>query len=729
MLTKLLHTSDWHLGARFYGEDLTAEYQAFFTKLELTVKRFKPEGLLISGDLFDKPLPPRAVVELFQERMARVHAAYRPMRTVIIAGNHDSGEWLEEMAPQWVELGITVVGTFQRNARYFELGRHVVELPSCVIAAAPYPTSTSFPSTDEASKEEQYAHFITALTERIKLSMVQPKPMVLMAHCYLRSKEFPRYSAKDTIGVTDLPSDYAYVAMGHAHSAKAVDQQTIRYCGSPWPITANEHKPRSLAAVSISPGQPAKVQLKQLQNIVPLRLVPDHPRECATVLKHLKELPENEPCFIALNVKRSSKGNLNDRLFVNDALAAVQNKRVKICSVFWTDKTSSPTMTTLMREADQAEELRYNLLLPLRKQTVELYQTAQGLSDQLGLLVKNRRDRLGGSKAEVNALRQAFQALVRNQEDLRLAEALRKELSQLKERMEHPDYQWEERAIKALQDGKWLNRLKGSDTGKSKEAALEPIQKEAERLAEGVWQLQQRDEDLAKRKEELQKQLQTKEGSRQAATLSNTLKQVKQNYGQVHRDYEMAFSRLKELDGLLGTFYAVKGTARRKVDNLIGKLDSLLKRCKEALPKSDEKKTMEALHAELDGLLRGITGVMPGLFLTEWRFKAEFYQQVITQHNLDKQRKGALQQELDKVTKRLTNYQASMGAGKPADLIWEKVEKLVRTGFALAEGEQELLQSLAKGIAWEEKGLNELHKALNKASDQFDHTSDRACCR
>lgn len=724
MITKLLHTSDWHLGARFYGEDCTAEYRAFFSKLEQTVKKLKPEGLLISGDLFDKSDPARSVVVLFEEGMARVHAAYPPMRTVIIAGNHDSGEWLESMAFHWQALGIVVVGTYQRNARYFELGRHVIELPSCVIAAAPYPTSLAFPASDMNSKEDQYLHFIRTLTERVKLSMLEPKPMVLMAHCYLRSKDVPRYLAKDTIAVADLPEDYAYVAMGHAHSARAVDHDYVRYCGSPWPITANEHRPRSLVAVTLATGQPIKVQLKQLQNVIPLRLVPARPREPATVLRHLKEISDQEVCFVALNVRKPQRVTLNERLFINEVLSVVKDKRAKICSVFWTDQANPPTMTTLMRESDPADEERHNLLLPMRKQAVELYQTAQSMSGQLNQLVANRREQKGTIKGELTKLSKSYHELLRYKDDQRLADALAAEIAQLELRMRAADYLWEERLLATIEKEQWLSRMATSPASKQSEVRAHLIDV-ATRLAGGVWRLQQVDECLSQRKEDLQRQLQTKEGALQAPKLSVTLKQVKQDYAKAHRAFDMSMARLKEVDGLLGTSLAAKATARKKVSNVIQELDALIKACREFTQLSEEKRAQEALRGEIDGLLKGIEGRMPVLFLSDERYQPEFYKLLIDQHGLDKRRIEWLQRDLAQVTARIESYRQTVGDKDPETELWSEVERLAKAGLMAQQDDGEVLQMLAKGLSWEEKGLNELYKSLNKAAELFDNTEGR----
>ena len=730
MVAKLLHTSDWHLGAKFYGDDRSTEYLAFFSKLEQLVKRIKPEGLLISGDLFDKPDPARSIVEFFEQQMARVHEAYPAMRTIIIAGNHDNGEWLESMMRRWSSLGIVVVGTYQPNDRYFELGKHIVELPSCVIAAAPYLTPAVFPAEKTISKEDKYVRFIQTLTERVKCSMIKPKPMVLMAHCYLRPKDSPRYVAKDTIGMTDIPSEYAYVALGHAHSAKEVDLPHIRYCGSPWPISANEHKARSLVSVTLRLDEPAKMQLKQLQNVMPLRLVPSRPREMATVLRHLQELPDDQPLYVALNVKRTEPGSLNERIFINEALSAVNQKQVRICTVFWTDSANAPTMSTLMREQDPAEELRHNVLLPIRKQALELYRLSQSLTEQAGLLSGNKNPSKGTSKNGKELVQQAYQGLVRYLRDLRIAEALQAELSALQARTQSSSYVWEEGLVQRMHADKWKELIKGKQSGKGEgqSASNRVFIERASELAGGVWRLQQMDHNLAQRKEELRKKLQTKDGAKEARMLSEQLKQCKRNYGNVHRMCSMSVARLRVVDQLLKTSLVTKSGSAKKISDVVQQLDVLIKTIREQQAASSGKDSAEvSFRQQVDELLAGVPGEVPAIWLSDLRYSISFYEQVLTQHTLDQQRNAVLQNSLSQVKKRIQNYRSTMGDSDPVSLVWGKIQENLSDQLLKEQHQIEAFETLAKGIILQTGGLNDLYNVLGKTAELFDHTDDSSC--
>ena len=50
---RLLHTSDWHLGASLYGFSRLEEQSFFLKWLYQTIKDNSVDTLLVSGDVFD----------------------------------------------------------------------------------------------------------------------------------------------------------------------------------------------------------------------------------------------------------------------------------------------------------------------------------------------------------------------------------------------------------------------------------------------------------------------------------------------------------------------------------------------------------------------------------------------------------------------------------------------------------------------------------------------------
>lgn len=69
---RLLHTSDWHLGARFYGRSLISDQAYVLDQMIHLVRDLRPDALVLSGDLFDHRRPGEEATALFHETLERL---------------------------------------------------------------------------------------------------------------------------------------------------------------------------------------------------------------------------------------------------------------------------------------------------------------------------------------------------------------------------------------------------------------------------------------------------------------------------------------------------------------------------------------------------------------------------------------------------------------------------------------------------------------------------------
>ena len=82
----ILHTSDWHLGRTLHGVSLGESADAFIDWLVALVRERGVDAVLISGDVFDRAVPP-------VDALARMRRALRELTTlttvILTSGNHD----------------------------------------------------------------------------------------------------------------------------------------------------------------------------------------------------------------------------------------------------------------------------------------------------------------------------------------------------------------------------------------------------------------------------------------------------------------------------------------------------------------------------------------------------------------------------------------------------------------------------------------------------------------
>ena len=89
---RFLHTSDWHLGRSLHRADLRDAQAAFLDHLVDTARAEKVDAVLVSGDVYDRAIPPLDAVALCEDALTRLRNT--GARVILISGNHDSARRL-----------------------------------------------------------------------------------------------------------------------------------------------------------------------------------------------------------------------------------------------------------------------------------------------------------------------------------------------------------------------------------------------------------------------------------------------------------------------------------------------------------------------------------------------------------------------------------------------------------------------------------------------------------
>ena len=113
---RILHTSDWHLGRTFHGRVLDDAHAVFADHLVELARTEAVDAVVVSGDVYDRAIPPTDSVRLLDETLRRLSDI---TRVILTPGNHDSARRLG-FASDLLREGLTI------RARVADVDRPVI---------------------------------------------------------------------------------------------------------------------------------------------------------------------------------------------------------------------------------------------------------------------------------------------------------------------------------------------------------------------------------------------------------------------------------------------------------------------------------------------------------------------------------------------------------------------------------------------------------------------------
>lgn len=267
--TKIIHTSDWHLGKKLYHEGRGEEHEAFLNWLLDFAEKEEANILLFSGDLFDSPTPGHAALKSYYDFLARWFGASPEREAFILGGNHDSGHLID--APKSLhsqaklEGRLHLLGNFDPN----NWNKLIVKRPWGSVCALPYfrlheilnLAKSFFPDRVRSSDEEGQLILdsISELMNRFRAETPQDLPRFLMGHHL-----FGPYSASgselglplsglETINLASL-GKWDYVALGHIHKPQKLSfkEMPVIYSGSPLRMRFSEHENKRISLIELN---------------------------------------------------------------------------------------------------------------------------------------------------------------------------------------------------------------------------------------------------------------------------------------------------------------------------------------------------------------------------------------------------------------------------------------------------------------------------------------------
>ncbi len=320
---RILHTSDWHIGKRLGRHDRMPEFREVLDEVVSIADERGVDLVLVSGDIWDRPMPPMDALGLGLEALLRL-AETRPV--VAVAGNHDSADLFETLAPLLRERGVHLIGDIKRPDEGALVDLREAGVPA-VVAGFPFLREGRVVDfmRDAGEWYRAYADRVAAIAARYNEALLARAGTdavpILMAHFMVGGVEVDRAGPRgerelhmgDAYAATAqaIPAGPQYVAMGHIHAPQKVPGSPVpaEYAGSLLALDFGEAgEQKRVVIVEASPGQLAVAESVPLGSGRPLVRVTD---TWDAIEARTDELADS---FLDLTVKTSgTDSNLAER--------------------------------------------------------------------------------------------------------------------------------------------------------------------------------------------------------------------------------------------------------------------------------------------------------------------------------------------------------------------------------------------------------------------------------
>jgi len=261
---KILHTSDWHLGASAKELSLVDDQRFFIDDICRIIKEKNVDAVMIAGDIYDRSVSSTDAVNLYDYAMTRmINEIDVPVFT--IAGNHDSAERLSNLKDVLAKNGLHIVGSLSADISPITIGDAEIFMLPWITEER---VKSVFPEKRDGIKSIEDAYKVVTDAMREKFS--KDKKHIIISHAFITNCETSTSDKSAVIGFASQVSasvfeGFDYVALGHLHKPQDVNEKT-RYSGTPMAYSFGEEEKHTKSVTIIDTSDMSKeiVPINQL---------------------------------------------------------------------------------------------------------------------------------------------------------------------------------------------------------------------------------------------------------------------------------------------------------------------------------------------------------------------------------------------------------------------------------------------------------------------------------
>ena len=257
---RFLHLADLHIGKRVNGFSMIEDQKFVFEQVYNVIENEKIDGIIMAGDIYDKPVPSAEAVKLFDEMLTRLVSINLPI--FVISGNHDSAERIgfgsDILSAAKVYMSRVYNGNLQKIELEDDYGKINVYLLPFIKPA----------TVKNIYKEAEIKDYDVALEYVLSQEKIdKTKRNVIVSHQFvtgaLRSEsEEVSVGGLDNVSVENYEA-FDYVALGHIHRAQQMGRESARYAGTLLKYSFSEEKHnKSMTIVDLK--EKGNIEIKEI---------------------------------------------------------------------------------------------------------------------------------------------------------------------------------------------------------------------------------------------------------------------------------------------------------------------------------------------------------------------------------------------------------------------------------------------------------------------------------
>lgn len=231
---KILHLADLHLGKILQEQSLLEDQEYMLNMILNLIKKEDIDVVLISGDVYDRSVPPAEAVNLLDNFLKKLIKDIK-VKVFIISGNHDSKDRLGFGSKIFEDEGLYIESRYNGKLRKVELEDEYGKLN---IYMLPFVKPIEVKQFFDEDLENNYNLAINKIIAKENIN--EEERNIIMVHQFVTAGNVePERTESEVLSLGGIENvdvsnfkQFDYVAIGHVHRPQRIGRDTARYAGT-----------------------------------------------------------------------------------------------------------------------------------------------------------------------------------------------------------------------------------------------------------------------------------------------------------------------------------------------------------------------------------------------------------------------------------------------------------------------------------------------------------------